>query len=119
MPGGPIDPKCNAEEMFDQNTRMCANLVKHKGYSPTVHPPVPNGGFDFVFIDGDHNSPGFDNDVQFYFKHLARSAVFMGDDYSRRWQNIKDFLHLFAKQEKLVVNARGDKLWQLSSATAA
>jgi hypothetical protein len=113
QPGGPIDPTQDAEALFDKHVAACSNVRKYKGYSPNVHPPVLEGGFDFVFIDGDHRSPGFDRDVEFYYTRMAPDGVLMGDDYTPDWPNIKSFLKSFASRHGIKLKLHGEKLWEL------
>ena len=113
QPGGPINPEADAFELFNCYTRDCSNVIPLRGRSPAVHPPVPNEGFDFVFIDGDHHSPGFDADVDFYFAAMAPRGVLMGDDYSESWPDVVRYLHSFADRKSLQVRTLGDKLWML------
>jgi len=112
LPGGPIDPESDAERLFASYTAECRNIVRIKGLSPKAHPPVPGRGFDFVFIDGDHLSPGFDRDVEFYFRNLASDGILMGDDYDPvNWPDIVRFLCAFSERTRCSVERRGDKLW--------
>jgi hypothetical protein len=114
MPGGPIDPRADAEALFVEYTAGCRNIVRIKGLSPEAHPPPPERGFDFVFIDGDHLSPGFDRDVEFYFSNLAADGILMGDDYDPvNWPDIVRFLGMFSERTRCTVERRGDKLWKI------
>jgi hypothetical protein len=114
LPGGPIDPRADPEALFAGYTTGCGNIVRVKGCSPKTAPPRPKRGFDFVFIDGDHLSPGFDRDVEFYFKNLAAGGILMGDDYDPiNWPDIVRFLGKFSKQTRCTVKRRGDKLWEI------
>ncbi len=114
LPGGPIDPRADPEALFAGYTTGCGNIVRVKGCSPETAPPRPKRGFDFVFIDGDHLSPGFDRDVEFYFKNLAAGGILMGDDYDPiNWPDIVRFLGKFSKQTRCIVERRGDKLWEI------
>jgi predicted O-methyltransferase YrrM len=116
-PGGPIDPRADAEGLFVEYTAGCRNIVRIKGLSPEAHPPLRERGFDFVFIDGDHLSPGFDRDVEFYFSNLAADGILMGDDYISDWPDLVRFLGTFSERTCCTVERRGDKLWEIHLAS--
>jgi len=40
-----------------------------------------DGALDLVFLDGDHDSPGFDRDIDAYWPKLRRGGLLAGHDY--------------------------------------
>ena len=120
-PGGPLSSDNDPLELFKKYTSSCDNIIIHQGHSPMTHPPIPEHGFDLVFLDGDHQSPGIDNDIDFWSNHLKKeTGVICGDDYGSgwqdgedRWPNITNAVNRLRDKTNFTLFTSPHKLWAL------
>lgn len=114
-PGGPLSSDNDPLELFKKYTSSCDNIITHQGNSPVTHPPIPEHGFDLVFVDGDHESPGIDNDFDFWGNHLKKeTGIICGDDYATpRWPNITASVNKLRDRLGFTLFASPHKMWAL------
>jgi hypothetical protein len=77
----------NLKEVCEENLRNAgatARLID--GDSVEIAKTFPED-LAFVFIDGDHESPGVDNDISYWTPKLLRGGVVAFHDYGRRKHN--------------------------------
>lgn len=70
-------------KLFLHNIRTAGvddRIVILKGSSDTVLPILPEGFFDFIYVDGDHAYPQVRKDTVACLKLLRKGGVICGDD---------------------------------------
>ena len=58
-----------------------ARVRIHRGTSETVLSEMADESLDWVYIDGNHNAPFIDNDLDLARRKVRRGGVIAGDDY--------------------------------------
>lgn len=66
---------------FQKNTKDCPNITAIEGCSTEVEWP-DDRLIDLLFIDGDHESPGVENDLECWFKRLKPQGILAGHDFN-------------------------------------
>lgn len=113
QPGGPLDPKADAETLFRHYVRDCPNVRAWKGYSPKVEIGVPAGTIDLIFLDGQHVEPHFSKDLEYWYPRLKPGGIFCGDDYLLQWPDVMKGVDRHATKHGREVRRIGDKIWVL------
>jgi hypothetical protein len=57
-------------------------VTVHRGTSASVLPTMPDGSFDWVYIDGNHNEPFIGNDIALCLQKVTLAGIIAGDDYN-------------------------------------
>lgn len=67
---------------------------------------------DLIYVDGAHEEEAVYRDLRHYWSLLAPGGALIGDDFG--WEGVKRAAERFAVEEKLDIDARGDKfvLWR-------
>ena len=55
-----------------------------RGNSQEIRKYLPDGAFDFCFIDGNHNYPVIDDDIYYYAKKIKPGGTISGHDHGNR-----------------------------------
>lgn len=84
-----IDPflRAGSEARFDHNVRVSgcgSKLIKVKGRSESVMPTLEQGGYDVIYIDGNHNAINVLMDAVAGWRVLRDGGIMIFDDY--RWR---------------------------------
>ncbi|MFT4553013.1 MAG: putative O-methyltransferase YrrM [Chlamydiales bacterium] len=66
---------------FKKNVQDCPNITAIEGCSTEVEWPEDKL-IDLLFIDGDHESPGVENDMECWFKRLKPEGILVGHDFN-------------------------------------
>jgi SAM-dependent methyltransferase len=77
--------ECTYED-FCKNTYDCPNIIGVKARSPDLPDHILNKltNVDLIYIDDSHVNPGFEDNLQFWYKRLKPKGVFCGDDFHVR-----------------------------------
>lgn len=67
-------------EEFLKNVKDCPNIIPIRGNSTQISWPKEKA-VDLVFIDGDHDSPQVDQDLEVWVKRLKPGGVLTGHDF--------------------------------------
>ncbi|MCD6073432.1 MAG: hypothetical protein K0Q70_315 [Rhodospirillales bacterium] len=73
----------SAYEMFLSNMSLLPSGVEFavlRGLSADILPTLPAGGFDIVYIDGDHSYPAVCDDIRHSMSLVADEGILCGDD---------------------------------------
>jgi len=75
-------------ERFDRERRTGVVEV-HRATSAAAAEQLPDGGLDFVYIDGDHTYEFVKRDLEAYARKLKPRGLLAGDDYGVEgwWEN--------------------------------
>jgi predicted O-methyltransferase YrrM len=66
---------------FRKNISDCPNIEVMEGCSTEI-PWEKERLIDLIFIDGDHESPGVNNDLECWFERLKPDGIFSGHDFN-------------------------------------
>lgn len=88
-------------------------VVVHRMPSAEAAPALPDGGLDWVYVDGNHLYEFVLADLEAYFPKLAPGGVLIGDDYGVEgwWENgVQRAADAFvAARPELTLEVRGDQ----------
>lgn len=89
---GDITDKVDMEKIlkrFKKRMKGYENLTVVRGFSHEVASKLPNGGFDFVYIDGDHSYESTKRDILIMLPKVRKGGFIAGHDYRAKFPGVK------------------------------
>ncbi|MFD2173055.1 class I SAM-dependent methyltransferase [Rhodobacter lacus] len=102
------------EDLMEEKYQMVVDKFKgddrvkiHRGKSDEMLAALPDGSLDWVYLDGNHNAPFIDHDLEMSLTKVKPNGIISGDDYA--WMS--DALNAPVKTavETIVLSKLGDK----------
>ena len=115
-----VDRGENMEEIYQGVMKQFASeraegtVVVRRGASQDVLREFPDGHFDFIYIDGDHEYSAVRQDCFLAFEKVRVGGLICGDDYAIRgwWKDgvVRAFHELIAQKTVLIRHVRGTQI---------
>lgn len=76
------------------------------GKSGKMARKIQDGELDFVYIDGDHKTPGITVDINAYYPKVKKGGLVSGHDYQvQQKSQVKEVIDPFFESKGLAINA--------------
>ena len=92
------------QDMLERISPYSNKIIVVKKSSLDVAPTFPDGFFDFVYIDGNHNYESVKQDIALWFPKVKKGGVLGGHDFDNRnitRQDVAEAVKDFAKENNL------------------
>ena len=84
---------------FSRLDQFGQRSIRIKKTSVEAAAVLPDGSFDFVFIDADHTYEAVVSDIRAWYSKVRKGGLFSGHDF--RWPGVKQAVLEFAAREKI------------------
>lgn len=92
---------------FKKNTSDCDNIISHQGFSPTDFLKW-DIELDMIFIDDDHKTVEFVDNLEHWFKYLKPGGILAGHDFRLgRYTHIVEAVLDFSSRHQLPITVHG------------
>lgn len=102
------------EDLMEEKYQMVVDKFKgddrvkiHRGKSDEMLAGLPDGSLDWVYLDGNHNAPFIDHDLEMSLMKVKPNGIISGDDYA--WMAEALNAPVKTAVENIVLSKLGDK----------
>jgi len=96
------------------NERAAGTVIVKRGSSHDILPEFPDGHFDFIYIDGDHEYSAVRKDCFLAFDKVRVGGFICGDDYAMKgwWGDgvVRAFHELIAERPVIIRYVKGSQV---------
>jgi hypothetical protein len=94
--------------------REKGSVVVKRGFSQDILEEFPDGSFDYIYIDGDHEYSAVRRDCSLAFDKVRAGGYICGDDYAIRgwWKDgvVRAFHELIAEKPVMIRHVKGSQI---------